>query len=81
MKLGNLIDFVREESCFIETLDGLYYEIKVNQEYIENWHSILKYLKALDIIRKRISPLGRVSFMPMSQEEHKIIQEVLNSET
>ena len=47
----------------------------------ENFDTIEKELKALDIIKKRISPLGRVSFMPMSQEEYKIIQEVLNSET
>lgn len=51
------------------------------KQYAHDIAIVEKELKALDIIRKRISPLGRVSFMPMSEEEYKIIQEVLNSET
>ena len=40
--------------------------------------TIEKELIALDIIKKRISPLGRMSFMPMSQEEYEILKEVLS---
>ena len=40
--------------------------------------TIEKELIALDIIKKRISPLGRMSFMPMSQEEYEILKGVFD---
>ena len=41
---------------------------------------IEKELKALEIIKTHISPLGRYSFLPMNYEDFTLISEVLDND-
>ena len=41
-------------------------------------NSIEKELKALEIIKEKLSPLARATFYPMTKEEYDLLEEVLN---
>ena len=46
-------------------------------EFWKAYRIIEKELKALEIIKEKLSPLGRYTFLPMTQEEYELLKEVL----
>ena len=42
--------------------------------------TVKKELQALKILKEKLSPLAKSTFLPMTQEEFKILNEVLNDE-
>ena len=46
----------------------------------EDVETIEKELKALEILKAKLSPLAKSTFFPMTQGEFKLLNEVLNDE-
>ena len=42
--------------------------------------TVKKELEALDILKRKLSPLAKSTFFPMTQGEFKLLNEVLNDE-
>lgn len=42
--------------------------------------TIEKELKALEIIKNKLSPLAKMTFLPMTQEEYELVEEVLKDD-
>ena len=54
-------------------------EYAITREAIENFLNIHKELKALEIIKEKLSPIALTTFYPMTQEEFELVKEVLLS--
>ena len=48
-----------------------------NESYVS---TIEKELQALEILKAKLSPLAKSTFLPMTQEEFNLLNEVLNDE-
>ena len=65
----------------LEALEKLTnYKCSRMSEKIECKEIIEKELKALEIIKAKLSPLAKSTFLPMTQEEFNLLNEVLNDE-
>lgn len=42
--------------------------------------TVKRELQALEILKAKLSPLAKLTFLPMTQEEFKLLNEVLNDE-
>ena len=62
----------------LEALEHINKNIIVSQEDIdEDINIIEKELKALEILKSKLSPLAKTTFLPMTQEEYELVTEVL----
>ena len=48
-----------------------------DKEFNKRLDIIEKSLKALEIIKEKLSPLAKATFLPMTQEEYELVREVL----
>ena len=59
-------------------------ELKCEENYIKvcenKFGKIEKELNALEILKTKLSPLAKSTFLPMTQEEFNLLNEVLNDE-
>lgn len=51
-----------------------------NWNYLKDYETIEKELKALEIIKEKLSPLARYTFLPMTQEEFNLVKEILSND-
>ena len=49
-------------------------------DFLNDMRTVEKELKALAILKTKLSPLAKSTFLPMSQEEFNLLNEVLNDE-
>ena len=62
----------------LEALNRLFSKIKNPQLEEENdFYDIYECLKALEIIKDKLSPIALTTFYPMTQEEFELVKEVL----
>ena len=67
MKLKQIIEMLENKNISMSQLD-------------DNINDIIKYLKAMEIVKNKLSAIGRYSFLPMSLEEFNLLTEVLDDE-
>lgn len=60
-------------NSLIETMPFAFLESNTMKEL----KIIEKELRALEIIKEKISPLARYTFLPMTQEEFELVEEIL----
>ena len=77
-KLKNSLDTIEKELKRLEELEKAFDTLSKEDEKTKKLLSLeIEKNRALEIIKEKLSPLARFTFLPMTQEEFELVEEIL----